>query len=528
MAIWLKGMLLTAIGLAASYLPRLSASLRHFILLASLLGLALLPVAELLSPLSVTMVRPAGMEQWIVDFDLSAMSAGTDSSSGGSHVYPGLTELVVVYFSVSLLLLGYWSAQIWRARRWVSQARVIDPTMTVVAQVSGGATSRKVSLRQSTVAGSPLTWGVFRPCIVVPSDWDNWSEEQRHAALVHELSHIIRFDTLTTSLCFVICLAFWANPLVWWTHQRLRQTAERAADDAVVDCGVSPTEYAGQLLNMARATNLNATAAMASGSHLYRRVAALLDGKTRRTKMKMIHCVVVAASVVAVLVPMGSLQAESVGEAALVVKRDVPALSESVYDVLANAQRLVESGNSPEAITLLVALRDAGGLNDYERAQVWNTLAYAHYRQGDTPGTIAAYEQVLVYRHSITEALERAALRALFQLQFGQNEYVASISLIDQYLELKGADPTTTFIKATALYQLKRWEAALTVAEEAESLSLSLDEQVPERCLRLQAAINTELGRPMETARVLERLMTLYPSAEYERELNAIRLEGQG
>jgi len=41
-------------------------------------------------------------------------------------------------------------------------------------------------LRESDTAQSPLTWGIWRPAILLPFGAEKWSDEHLIAALLHE------------------------------------------------------------------------------------------------------------------------------------------------------------------------------------------------------------------------------------------------------------------------------------------------------------------------------------------------------
>jgi len=80
------------------------------------------------------------------------------------------------------------------------------------------------------------------------------------------------------------CAFYWFHPLVWTAWRRLRLEAERASDDAVVE-GAERTEYADQLVSLARrlsSTHGQPTLGMANRSDLSARVSTLLDGTQRR------------------------------------------------------------------------------------------------------------------------------------------------------------------------------------------------------------------------------------------------------
>ncbi len=85
----------------------------------------------------------------------------------------------------------------------------------------------------------------------------------------------------------VMCAIFWFHPLVWLAAARLRLEAELAADDLVLMSGVEATQYAGELVNVARRLHgrmhLEAVA-MVRGGSLKSRIAAILDSTRRRVR----------------------------------------------------------------------------------------------------------------------------------------------------------------------------------------------------------------------------------------------------
>jgi len=57
-----------------------------------------------------------------------------------------------------------------------------------------GTESPSVALRESPAVTSPLTLGLFRPMILLPSGWRGWSMAERALILRHELAHVRRHD----------------------------------------------------------------------------------------------------------------------------------------------------------------------------------------------------------------------------------------------------------------------------------------------------------------------------------------------
>ena len=74
---------------------------------------------------------------------------------------------------------------------------------------------RSISVRQSSRFSAPLTYGVFRPVILLPmsTEWENAKALQY--VLAHEYVHIRRFDSITKLVLIAVLCVHWFNPLVW-------------------------------------------------------------------------------------------------------------------------------------------------------------------------------------------------------------------------------------------------------------------------------------------------------------------------
>lgn len=110
---------------------------------------------------------------------------------------------------------------------------------------------RKVRVLLSDRIDVPMAFGIWRPVVLLPNSFEAWSKESQQAVLLHELTHIQRFDAFWDLMSRLVAIAYWFHPAVHFSTSRLRQTRERATDRLVLGYGVSPTEYAKQLLDLA-------------------------------------------------------------------------------------------------------------------------------------------------------------------------------------------------------------------------------------------------------------------------------------
>lgn len=117
--------------------------------------------------------------------------------------------------------------------------------------------SRTVVIKLSKEVTSPFSFGLLSPEIILPIHTEDWSDSTLEDVLVHELSHIKRFDWLTMLLCHVVASIYWFNPLCWISIRRVNEEAENSCDATVLNLGKKNTEYAENLLQIARRSRDN-------------------------------------------------------------------------------------------------------------------------------------------------------------------------------------------------------------------------------------------------------------------------------
>lgn len=93
---------------------------------------------------------------------------------------------------------------------------------------------RTISIRQSSRFSAPLTYGILRPVILVPTstEWENTASLQY--VLAHEYVHIRRFDSIKKFALIIVLCVHWFNPLVWAMYILANRDIELSCDEAVV------------------------------------------------------------------------------------------------------------------------------------------------------------------------------------------------------------------------------------------------------------------------------------------------------
>jgi beta-lactamase regulating signal transducer with metallopeptidase domain len=191
---------------------------------------------------------------------------------------------------------------------------------------------QEAALLVSPDVGSPLSWGLFKPAIMLDGNTVR-NPHQAEAVLSHELAHVARYDWLKLLLGSVVTALLWFNPLVWLLVRQGNELFEEAADDAVLLSEVSDADYASLLLSVSRDQRnsryaLSNAVAPRPGS-LRRRVMRVLESGRNRSpagRFWSIACLAIAAAVAAPLAVLSPIAARA--EAARVPDSGPPAAGE--------------------------------------------------------------------------------------------------------------------------------------------------------------------------------------------------------
>ncbi|WP_300712718.1 M56 family metallopeptidase [uncultured Acetatifactor sp.] len=116
---------------------------------------------------------------------------------------------------------------------------------------------RKISVRQSGRFSAPLTYGLFRPVILMPTSTKWEDTESLQYVLAHEYVHIRRFDSIMKFMLIAALCAHWFNPLAWAMYILANRDIELSCDEAVVRLFGENTKaaYARTLISMEETRN---------------------------------------------------------------------------------------------------------------------------------------------------------------------------------------------------------------------------------------------------------------------------------
>jgi beta-lactamase regulating signal transducer with metallopeptidase domain len=321
---FLKSSLILSAALAVSFLLRKrSASLRHFLLVISFVGLLLLPILAAIAPgwgagvlllpgpgnaegtaaspvpagniERVTVVpvstpavsRPRAMEKPV---NHPVDKAPVFSFLADWHPYlPAIPWAAGCIFLLLKLMAGlYGTSRL--ARQGVSMSGYPWKQLFLLF-LSKTPLKRKVRLLKNDRMVVPMTWGVLSPVVLMPAGSESWPLDQCSSVLFHELSHVKRWDFFVRLLARVSCSLYWFNPLCWLAFRQLKREQEKACDEMVVKAGIKPSTYASHLLNMKKSIEYghylpSAALGMAGKSELNERLLTILKSSINQKEVK--------------------------------------------------------------------------------------------------------------------------------------------------------------------------------------------------------------------------------------------------
>ncbi len=93
---------------------------------------------------------------------------------------------------------------------------------------------RRISVRRSDRIAAPLTYGILRPVILLPNNYEKIDPDDLKFVLAHEYVHIRRFDAVFKILLTAAVCVHWFNPLVWAMYVIANKDIEISCDEAVI------------------------------------------------------------------------------------------------------------------------------------------------------------------------------------------------------------------------------------------------------------------------------------------------------
>ncbi len=336
--------------LALALLRKRSASFRHFVLSLFFIGLLFFPVFSFLPVGWETRLLPSrttgqgnypasaaheSLSEGLLAIGIVSEKTDTGSTLSGPLEGPPLSSessprvrggllwknsLSTIWLAGAIILLLRLGLGLFGAFRLTRRAKVLGDSLWKILLerfLAAIRLKRKIRLKSHSEIAIPLTWGVLRPVILIPAGHENWTQDQRSSALLHELSHVKRADFLVMVFVRLSLALFWLNPLSWFAFRMLKREQEKACDELVLKAGIKPSTYAANLLLFKRARGFSWNPSVAllgilGRSQLNERLVAILKQKMTVKEVKMKTKIMLALSVILAVALIGMARPSAV------------------------------------------------------------------------------------------------------------------------------------------------------------------------------------------------------------------------
>ena len=142
----------------------------------------------------------------------------------------------------------------------------------------------------------PVTFGLLRPVVLLPSELAAAPEDVQRAVLAHELFHVKRRDWSWLVVEEIVCALLWFNPAVWWLVSRLQLAREVVVDELAVLATGKRRAYVQALVTFADRPSVLPVAAFGSRRQLFDRIVLLSKEAGMSSRRLVVTCAVVAAA----------------------------------------------------------------------------------------------------------------------------------------------------------------------------------------------------------------------------------------
>jgi uncharacterized protein (TIGR03435 family) len=193
-----------------------------------------------------------------------------------------------------VVVIGLWFIRWCRIRAMVRAATPLS-------------TKAPIPVLSSSSLLEPSVFGIVRPVLLLPKGIETrLTAAQLNAVYMHELCHVRRRDNLAAALHMLVEAVFWFHPLVWWLEKRLIEERERACDEAVLQAGNHPQDYAESILEVCKLCLASplACASGVSGADLKKRIETIMSCRIGRRLNALNKLLLASLGGLAVVVPV--------------------------------------------------------------------------------------------------------------------------------------------------------------------------------------------------------------------------------
>jgi bla regulator protein BlaR1 len=220
--------------------PWLPANWRHTLWLPLLLVMVMpfvpeLPVHLMPAPQAEVAAAPATVVEAIgttTEVNEGPVMAAAPPAPENASVLP-ILWLAGVLIAMTAGITGY------RIKLQAIRAHAVAPDHVLQAEIEearkAAGLARTPLVWLSREVESPAVSGLLRPVLLLPAGFPaTFTATESRLILLHEFSHIKRYDLAQNWLLFALQALHWFNPVIWFAFARLRVDRETACDARVL------------------------------------------------------------------------------------------------------------------------------------------------------------------------------------------------------------------------------------------------------------------------------------------------------
>ena len=141
---------------------------------------------------------------------------------------------LVLYLVCLSLLVMYTVFKFWKSKRIVNQAIPILEN-DVINNIKKNLDCENVKFYESDRIYSPMLYGIVKPRILLPKNFDIEDREVCECILLHEMFHIKNKDLIKKQVALIVLLVHFFNPFVWLMYILFNRDIESSCDERVIN-----------------------------------------------------------------------------------------------------------------------------------------------------------------------------------------------------------------------------------------------------------------------------------------------------
>lgn len=300
---------------------RLPKSFQYYMWFSVVIAL-ILPLSKIIViPISNHLVMPMksmyDIAQWISDTasEKPVNLLFAPQNDNGQNVpqityFPSTAFLLFVFWLLGLILLLGFNiiCYVFYVRKLNRHNIIVDRQET---ELLNTLLDKKDTLRlyKNSIVKTPILIGFFRPAVILPDK--KYENMKLRNILMHEITHVQRYDIFVKWLFIFVGAIHWFNPLVYFVRREMNKACELACDESVIErFDISEMQQYGDTLIAVAADSIRkmplSITMFENKRNLQERLGAIMKHK-KHPKRTVITASVILVTIVCVILGFSTL-----------------------------------------------------------------------------------------------------------------------------------------------------------------------------------------------------------------------------